>query len=47
MKDFMPFAVFLSFCIFMQNRGKNSSFYAYAQRLFILFRGCNHAIYGA
>lgn len=47
MKDFMSFCCLFVFCIFMQNRGKNSSFDAYAQRLFISFRGCKHAIYGA
>lgn len=39
MKDFMSFCCLLVFCIFMQNRGKNSSFDAYVQRLFMWFRG--------
>ena len=48
MKDFMSFCcLFVFLYIYAKQGGKNSSFDAYAQRLFMPFRGYKNAIYGA
>lgn len=47
MKDFKPFCCLFVFLYIYAKQGLNSSFYAYAQRLVMSFRGCKHAVYGA
>ena len=47
MKDFMSFCCLFVFLYIYAKQGKNSSFDAYAQRLFMPFRGYKNAIYGA